>query len=683
MASIGHKLFQFKLFSFRRLSTQMIVYFLGIALISLALVSYVAYRSTVKELRDGSSMILWSIAQKQKGDITNYMERQQKAMNFFANTLVVKYAFTSLNNTKDVKQAKENQDYFGKVHYNIKSMLDDFIEKSNFKEILLINLDGDIVSSAGNKPSLYTNIMNSKSINTELSQLFQRTMMFLTTQMSNFHVSPLNDYNLFVAVPVFDEKRLLGALIAQLDVDSIFKVINNESSRFDKTGETVILARVGDNMTMLNPTRFQSKSFVQLNEGSQQLKEVKVAFKDTVGKPRGIGEAIDYRGKEVLVAWEYLPNLRWGLIVKKDMSEVLIPVIKLRQRTLMIAIIVCVIVLFVGIGVTHSLTRPILSLTQVAKKIADGDLTATVGKAPDNEIGILANSVKAMSNNLKAVVGQIKNWGKELAETTEEVSKVMGDQSLAAQETEKASINITASSRRISSLARELSGTMHEVSDVVHDTALLAESGIDGLHIMEAAMNELTTANTEVSRQLGVIQEKADGISSIVTTMTKVADQTNLLSLNAAIEARQAGTYGKGFKVVALEIKRLADQVASSTLEIENMISEMLKAVHKGVTSMQHLSSKVEYEAREITNVSTHLTSVIQQVQGLPLRFETVVQGMETQTERADQIKDSITNLSQSAQLTVTSLHETTRKLTTLKTAAAELQHEISKFKDK
>lgn len=684
MVSVDTTTNRLKLPTFKNLSFQLITYFLGIALLPLIIVSYINYKSASNELQNISLQLLWNMSQKQKSAIVNYMDNQQRTLGFLALSPDIERPFVLLNKIKQSTQKSETMDYLDTMRHKLEPTLRDFLDKTDFKQLYLVNLDGGILLNIGENKFNHANVSSGSLMNTELSNIFQRTLMFLTPQISNFGKMPSgNEYELFIATPVFSERRLVGILIAQFDLTALFNLVNHASNLIGTTGETLIGAIIGNVTTILNPSRFDdSKPFMALSEASDKTLNGN-SFIDAMGWERGVGKLIDYRGQTVLAAWEYMPNLRWGLVVKMDMSEVMIPAIKLRQISIIIALIVCLAVLLVGWAITHSLTKPIFSLTKVATTIAAGDLTPTIGTPPNNEIGILANAIKTMSSSLKVVVSQIKNWGKELVTTTEEVSKVMEDQSLAAQETKKTSIDITTSSKQISEVAKELSGTMHDVSNVVKDTALLAESGIDGLHIMETSMNELTTANTEVSQQLNVIREKADAISSIITTMTKVADQTNLLSLNAAIEARQAGTYGKGFKVVALEIKRLADQVATSTLEIESMITEMSKAVHKGVSSMQHLSEKVKNEANEIANVSTHLTSVIQQVQGLPVHLETVVQGMETQSRQADEIKSSIAHLSESAQLTVSSMEKTTKKLLSLKKAAGELQLEISKFKDR
>ncbi len=118
------------------------------------------------------------------------------------------------------------------------------------------------------------------------------------------------------------------------------------------------------------------------------------------------------------------------------------------------------------------------------------------------------------------------------------------------------------------------------------------------------------------------MNEKTGNINSVVTTITKVADQTNLLSLNAAIEAEKAGEYGLGFGVVAMEIRRLADQTAVATYDIEKMVKEMQSAVSAGVMGMDKFSEEVRRGVEEVRQVSAQLAQIIHQVQALTPRFQ-------------------------------------------------------------
>ena len=118
---------------------------------------------------------------------------------------------------------------------------------------------------------------------------------------------------------------------------------------------------------------------------------------------------------------------------------------------------------------------------------------------------------------------------------------------------------------------------------------------------MATEMKQLVESTASVSAKLGMIREKADSINAVVTTITKVADQTNLLSINAAIEAEKAGEYGRGFLVVAREIRRLADQTAVATLDIETMVRQMQDAVSAGVMQMDKFADEVRSGVGQVT----------------------------------------------------------------------------------
>src|SRR6267142_1952453 len=134
---------------------------------------------------------------------------------------------------------------------------------------------------------------------------------------------------------------------------------------------------------------------------------------------------------------------------------------------------------------------------------------------------------------------------------------------------------------------------MDEVSHVAAAAAERAISGQGGLEVMDGAMRLLADSTTSIGSKLAVISERARNINVVVTTITKVADQTNLLSINAAIEAEKAGEAGLGFLVVAREIRRLADQTAVATLDIEQMVRHMQEAVSAGVMEMDKFNEDV------------------------------------------------------------------------------------------
>ena len=192
-------------------------------------------------------------------------------------------------------------------------------------------------------------------------------------------------------------------------------------------------------------------------------------------------------------------------------------------------------------------------------------------------------------------------------------------------------------------------------------------------HVMDAAGS--------INAKLSVLNEKAGHINQVVTTITKVADQTNLLSLNAAIEAEKAGEYGRGFAVVATEIRRLADQTAVATYDIEQMVKDIQSAVSAGVMGMDKFSEEVRRGMQEVQQVGGQLSEIIQQVQALAPRFEAVSEGMGAQATGAEQITQALAQLSEAAQQTVESLRHSGQTIDGLNQAASSMRSGVSRFK--
>jgi methyl-accepting chemotaxis protein WspA len=221
---------------------------------------------------------------------------------------------------------------------------------------------------------------------------------------------------------------------------------------------------------------------------------------------------------------------------------------------------------------------------------------------------------------------------------------------------------------------------MGEVTERANQAAALATAGRANLGEMEATVSHLIEATGSIAAKLGVIREKADAINVVVTTITKVADQTNLLSINAAIEAEKAGEYGRGFLVVAREIRRLADQTAVATLDIENMVRHMQDAVSAGVMQVDKFSGEVRAGAGRIADLNGKTGQIIAEVNGLSDRFTLVNQGMRNQSIGAAQINEAMGSVATNIRQTATALDEFNRATEHLRGAVEGLNQEVARF---
>lgn len=341
--------------------------------------------------------------------------------------------------------------------------------------------------------------------------------------------------------------------------------------------------------------------------------------------------------------------------------------------------------LFAANYFTRTIAKPLGSriseVVSVAENVASGDLSRNLANTDDtDELGKLQNAIHVMVENLSVLVRQIQISGVQITTSTTEIA-ASGKQLEATVAEQLASTNeVTATVRQIAATSRTVVRAMEEVKGQAMGTAESASHSQQDLNRMETVMRDLVAATAAITSKLDVMHEKANNINTVVTTITKVADQTNLLSLNAAIEAEKAGEYGTGFAVVAREIRRLADQTAVATLEIEQMVKEMQSAVSTGVMEMDHFSKTVAAAVNDVVRISDQVEVVIEQVKGLTPRFEMVGQSIEEQSQGAQQISEAMQQLSQGSQQTSDALRETNRALTVLDDSTHALRTEISRF---
>ena len=356
------------------------------------------------------------------------------------------------------------------------------------------------------------------------------------------------------------------------------------------------------------------------------------------------------------------------------------------QRDLLLlgALVIAVVIGLAWItrGMAQSLNGRLSLAASVAARVAEGDLTVRVPEAgTTDESGRLLAAIQAMTANLHNLVARVRQTSLNLGESASEFSLSGNRQETSVSGLRDSAVQIAGTARGISETSSVLMSTMEAVNTVASHTAQVASGGRSSLDDLNDAMQELQQATSSISTRLGTIREKASDISSVVTTITKIADQTNLLSINAAIEAEKAGDQGLGFLVLAREIRRLADQTAVATLDIEQMVRHMQSAVSAGVMEMDGFSAQVRRGAGVTTEVSTQLGQIMGQVQSLSERFDDVNRGMRSQSQGARQISEAMTQLMDTAQQSADALPEFNAAITRLRQAVDSLTQDIARFK--
>ena len=341
---------------------------------------------------------------------------------------------------------------------------------------------------------------------------------------------------------------------------------------------------------------------------------------------------------------------------------------------------VCV-ALSVGFFLMQSINDLLYRLTKAINIMMKGDLTHKLEYDINDEFGVLIEGFNQMTDYLEELVVQIRHSGIQVTSSITDIAASTRQQEATANEHAITVSEIAASTNQIAATSANLMTTMKKVNSLTKNAAEAAENGHAGLVNIDDTMVQMEKSTGSIVNKLSVLSEKADDIAGVVKTINKLADQTNLLSLNAAIEAEKAGEYGMGFSVVATEIRRLADQTAVATYDIEQMVQGVQSAVSSAVMGIDKFAKDVRVSVENIRHGSEKMEVVIERVQILKPHVTAISDGIEAQSLGAKQISEATSQINSAAQQGAESIRQVGQTIERLQQAAQGLQKAVSKFK--
>jgi len=354
----------------------------------------------------------------------------------------------------------------------------------------------------------------------------------------------------------------------------------------------------------------------------------------------------------------------------------------LSQGAFILTIIVGVCVaMIVGFLLMKSINDPLMKITRAINIMKQGDLTHKPQYDSQNEFGDLIAGFNQMADYLEELITQIQHAGIQVTSSITEIAASTRQQEASSTEHAATASEIAASTNQIAATSANLMNTMKRVNSLTMNAAAAAEDGHAGLVDIDKTMVKMEEATGAIVGKLSILSEKAGDIAGVVKTINKLADQTNLLSLNAAIEAEKAGEYGTGFSVVATEIRRLADQTAVATYDIEQMVQGVQSAVSSSVMGIDKFAKDVRTSVENIREGSERIEGVIEQVQVLKPQVKIINEGIEAQSLGARQISEATSQLNNAAQQSAESIGQVSLTIERLQQAAQGLQEAISRFK--
>ncbi len=644
-----------------------------IALVPLTVILYLTYSISKKSVTEALRDHLLTIANNKVSQVAFFASERNKDVTTLATTPDILRTFRRFQ--------ASSPDSIETMLGEVRPFFQAYATTYGYNDLILISNAGNILFCLQCGSLAGANLYDPNLRASELAGVFDRAKTLLETEFSDFEYDTENEAAVaYIAAPVFTDGIIQGVVVLQMDNRLISNIVEDYTGLGD-TGETVLGTLIGNEVLFVAPTRYRPDAAFQYRIPIGLGRDVPIV-KASEGE-RGDGILLDYRSKEVMGVWRYLPYFHWGMVVKMDTGEFFAPLTYQRNLMLFCGIVVLLFVLLLALTIASSLSKPVVQLTEIARTVSDGDLTVklTAEEKAQDEVSILARGFSRMTGSLLRLISGVKDSGSEVSSSSSQIAAAARQLEATVNEQAASTNEVVATSKQISTTSQDLVRTITDVAQESIRTTTLVESGRSGLEEMESAMQKLVTATSSISAKLQTLNEKAAVISTVVTTINTVADQTNLLSLNAAIEAEKAGDAGLGFGVVASEIRRLADQTGYATMDIEQIVKEMQSAVDAGVTSVQSFTQEVHKGVDKVQKVSREFSLIIERVQALTPQYEQVRQGILSQNVAAEQISEAMVHLSDAAHYTAESVRSLNQITNQLNSASSTLKEEVERFK--
>ncbi|WP_050008269.1 methyl-accepting chemotaxis protein [Butyrivibrio sp. WCE2006] len=396
-------------------------------------------------------------------------------------------------------------------------------------------------------------------------------------------------------------------------------------------------------------------------------------------------------GKTYYVSFDPVDGTTWQLVSFVAEGDILAPLYNFILISAIIAVIMIVVMAVVMLQVINSMiTKPVSALTSNITRIAQGDFTVDIkkGKDNDNEIGVMNSNMFEYVQQMRDTLTQLRNVTEQLADEAANSKNASSDLNLQADEQSKAMQQIqgamddmadavTELANQATTLAQEVSNLTdksNQTRETMESLVTKARDGQRDMEVVQTGMSGIANSMEDMNRVVGDVGESADKINSIIEIINSIASQTNLLSLNASIEAARAGDAGKGFAVVATEIGQLANNSAESTTQIAAIIKDITAQIKELSDKSQANMNEISANMDAVNTAGATFEEIFKSLD----ETSDIVGEMIAKVGNVDEIATSMAAISEEQSASTQEVSATTTHLT----SSAELVAENSKGVD-
>ena len=670
---------------FKKINHKLVFAFLSISLTPLIIFAYISINMASNSIQAQAFSQLESVRSIKKAQISNYLSSLKASLQVLNDDPYASEAFNAFDKAITSDGLDSNAWRQAENKYAERFIK---INKVNaWYDLFFINLQGDIIFTAAKESDLGSNIPQSSINQTSLGDAFQRTRQNGLTEITVTDFKPYppsnNEPAAFMMTKLISQNGTHSGYIAlQFPLNNVNKIMQQRDG-MGNTGETYL---VGEDRRMRSDSYLDPKghsviaSFAgDIRNNGVNTDAVKAAFNGETAS-RII---IDYNGNSVLSSFSTvdLGDFRWALIAEIDEAEAFETSNTLIKISTGIVAAVSVLISVLGVLIANNISGPIVQAVAIAQRVSSGDLTADIVVNQSDELGLLQQAMHDMVAKLKDMIEHISSSADQQATASQELSNI----------TELTDSNVSRqhqATEQVATAINEMSVSIDEVTQNTSEASNAADTSTKLVHISSIAVNEtidqilqLSDDITKSKILIDDVQAGTKDIANILVTIKGIADQTNLLALNAAIEAARAGEQGRGFAVVADEVRNLAQNTQNSTVEIEKMIKSLELNVSAATDSMVAGTVQAQLivdKTNEVTQSLAEVESSVSMISDMNIQISTATQ---QQSSVARDINQQATEISNISIETGESTKEISSASDELAALAVELTNQVQAFK--
>ena len=560
-----------------------------------------------------------------------------------------------------------------------------YIEQYGYYDLFLINPDGYIFYTVTKEADYHSNILNGQFADSNLGKLIQQVSQSKDYGFIDFApYAPSNgDPAAFIAQPVQNKAGQTSLYIAlQLPLEGIANIMSVREG-MGETGESYL---VGQDLKMRSDSFLdaQGHSVKASFAGSVAANGVDTdATRDALAGNKGTDIIIDYNGNPVLSSYDRIQfdNFSWAVLSEIDEAEAFASIKQNIYLVAAIMLLTLALVAFAGFLVARRIAQPISHAADVATLISNGNLTANIQVSSQDEVGALQAAMQKMLVNLRQMVGNISDVAMQQASTSEELAAVTTQTSHTMTEQQAFSSELSRAMQDMSVTINQVSSNTYETTGAVSDISVKVNEGNTKLNSTYQLILSMTEQIEQSEKRVLRVRSDFNQITGMLDEIKGIAEQTNLLALNAAIEAARAGEQGRGFAVVADEVRQLAQRTQVSTQQIDNMIAQIIEGADTSVSVMAESvqqATQVQSHAKEVTEINNLISQSMQSISVLSHEITTATKDQSDVISKiindVDSLNTGLTETSSATENIATSSVDLTK-------LASDLEKETSFFK--